>query len=277
MGKRTRGEMESEDERVEKHDRVFSGPLMMFPSFPHNITFEESRELVLQANPSDDDAESSTFIHTRQEYGILRTEDATISGTLQLVAVAGGAAIANTIRAAPILKPLVLGWKTKEVYVNNELINPTSTHESELQYVNYLFTQVPTGTRDKEGICIGFRDTGGNFDSSVGFHNGGRKRATLFNISAENFCMDHMDILGHNRRYVPTSYDVKIVLHRLEKTKYIFGVQADCAATKMLIKNLKLTIPILKPVAQLSEAINELMIQRADECKFYVTLYRYVA
>ena len=33
----------------------------------------------------------------------------------------------------------------------------------------------------------------------------------------------------------------------------------------------------MKPVTQLSEAINELMIQRADECKYYVTLYRYVA
>jgi hypothetical protein len=106
---------------------------------------------------------------------------------------------------------------------------------------------------------------------------GGRQRAIGFNQSVDYECLDHMDILGHNRRYVPTSFDVKIVLHRLEKTKFLFGVAADCAASKMLIKNLKLTIPILKPVAQLSEAINELMIQKAEECKFYVTLYRYVA
>jgi hypothetical protein len=95
--------------------------------------------------------------------------------------------------------------------------------------------------------------------------------------SEEYECLDHLDVLGHNRRYVPTSYDMKVVLHRLEKTKLLLGVDADCVASKMVIKNLKLTIPILKPVAQLSEAINELMIQQADECKFYVTLYRYVA
>ena len=127
----------------------------------------------MQANPtSDEDAESYTFIHNRQEYGIMKTEDATISATLQLVAAANGADLANTCRTAPILKPLVFGWKTKEVYVNNDLINATSTHKSELQYINYLFTQTPRGTLDKDGLCLGYRDTGGYFDSTVGFHNG---------------------------------------------------------------------------------------------------------
>jgi hypothetical protein len=171
MSKRTRDQMESSDELVEKHDGAFAAPLAMFPSFPHNITFEESRELILQANPSDEDAESYTFIHNRQEYGIMKTEDATISATLQLVAL-DGTNLANTRRTAPILKPLIFGWKTKEVYVNNDLINATSTHESELQYINYLTTQTPTGTIDKEGLCLGQQDTGANFDSSVGFHNG---------------------------------------------------------------------------------------------------------
>ena len=202
MGKRTRGEMESEDELVEKHDGVFAGPLMMFPTFPHNITFEGSRELTIQANPTDDDAETYTFIHNRQEFGIMKTEDATISAKIQLVAPTG-IAIANTQLIGLILKPLVLGWKTKEVYVNNDVINPTSTHESELQYINYLLTQSPTGTKDKEGLCLGYRDTPANFDSSVGFHDGtnvvnpgGEKRAIPFRISAKRECMDHLDILG---------------------------------------------------------------------------------
>ena len=280
-----RARVADEDELVEKHDGAFAGPLAMFPTFPHNITFEESRELILRATPAAaEEADSYTFIHNRQEYGIMKTEDATISATLQLVVAATGNAVAGTQRTAPILKPLVFGWKTKEVYVNNDTINPTSTHESELQYINYLFTQTPTGTRDKEGLCLGHRDTGGQFDDTTGFHNGtavtnlgGRKRAVGFNQSAEYKCFDHLDLLGHNRRYVPTSYDVKIVLHRLENTKLLLGVQAHAIAVKLLIKDLKLTIPILKPVTQLSEAINELMIQRADECKYYVTNYRYVA
>jgi hypothetical protein len=58
---------------------------MMFPTFPHNITFEESRELKINATPVDEDAETYTFIHNRQEYGVMVTEDATISATLQLL------------------------------------------------------------------------------------------------------------------------------------------------------------------------------------------------
>jgi hypothetical protein len=199
MSKRPRVENE---ELVEKHDGAFAGPLAMFPTFPHNITFEESRELVLQANPSDEDAESYTFIHNRQEYGIMKTEDATISATLKLVAAANGADLANTRRTAPMLKPLVFGWKTKEVYVNNDMINATSTHESELQYINYLFTQTPTGTKDKDGLCLGYRDTGGHFDDTTGFHNGtavvnrgGRNRARGVNASADYDCLDHLDLL----------------------------------------------------------------------------------
>jgi hypothetical protein len=102
-----------EEGRVEKHDGAFAGPLMMFATFPHNITFEESRELKINATPVDKDAETYTFIHNHQEYGVMVTEDATISAALQLVVAANGANLANTQRIAPIMKPLVFGWKTK--------------------------------------------------------------------------------------------------------------------------------------------------------------------
>jgi hypothetical protein len=48
-----------EEGRVEKHDGAFAGPLMMFATFPHNITFEESRELKINATPVDEDVETS--------------------------------------------------------------------------------------------------------------------------------------------------------------------------------------------------------------------------
>jgi hypothetical protein len=68
---------------------------MMFPTFPHNITFEESRELKINATPVDEDVETYTFIHNHQEYGVMVTEDATISAALQLV----------------VLPPMVLIWQ----------------------------------------------------------------------------------------------------------------------------------------------------------------------
>ncbi|CAB3998674.1 Hypothetical predicted protein [Paramuricea clavata] len=173
-------------------------------------------------------------MHNRQEYGVMLTEDATVSAALQVVAIANNGALAGDQVVAPMAPPLRFGWRTKEIYVNNELINPTSTHE------------------------------------------GAHKRCEAFAQGAEVLCMDHLDLLGHNKRYVPSSYDMKIVLHRLEKTKYLFGTDGHCQLAKMLIKDLKLTIPMMKPVQQLSKAINDIMIQKGEECKFYTT-HRLVA
>ncbi|CAB4035329.1 Hypothetical predicted protein [Paramuricea clavata] len=245
------------------------GPMSMFPSFPHSITFEESRELKIIATPVDDSAEIYTITHNRQEYGVMKTEDATISATIQLVAAADGVDLGADQVVVPISYPLRFGWKTKEVYVNGDLINPTSTHESDLEYVNYLLTQTPTGYKDNR---VNLHDAGGGLVNS-----GGHKRWLAYSQSGEVICGDHLDILGHNKRYVPSSYDMKIVLHRLEKTKFLFGTTQHCTDAKVLIKNLKLTIPMMKPVQQLSDAINDIMIQKAEECKFYVTHYRFAA
>ncbi|CAB4028692.1 Hypothetical predicted protein, partial [Paramuricea clavata] len=123
----------------------------------------------------------------------MKTEDATISATIQLVAAADGVDLANDQNVVSISYPLRFGWKTKEVYVNGDLINPTSTHESDLEYVNYLLTQTPTGYKDKLGITMGYSDIPGSFDSRVNLHDGGgglvnvggRKRWLAYSQSAE--------------------------------------------------------------------------------------------
>jgi hypothetical protein len=91
MSKRKRVEGGDKEEPVEKHDGAFMTPMAMFPTFPHNITFEESRELKINATPVNSEVDMYTFMHNQQEYGVLLTEDATISATLQLVAAADGA------------------------------------------------------------------------------------------------------------------------------------------------------------------------------------------
>ena len=55
------------------------------------------------------------------------------------------------------------------------------------------------------------------------------------------------------------------------------GVTAECANHEIRITDLKLCAPMLKPNAQLSAAINELMIQKNEECRYYRTSYHYVA
>ncbi|CAB3988321.1 Hypothetical predicted protein [Paramuricea clavata] len=270
-------------EEVEKHDGGFVTPLQMFATFPHNITFEETRELKLLATPaSSPDSDMYTFIHNRQEYGVMRLEDATISAELQVSTNAGGNP-GNTFRVAPMTRPLAFGWKTKEIYVNNDLVNTTTTHESEIAYINAFLTETPDGRYDKRDLCLGWYDTAGQFDDTVGFHNGtnvvnvgGRRRANAVNIHARFKCLDKLDLLGHNKRFCPTSFDVKVELTRLPKHKFFTGIDANVTAVKMRYHDLTLTIPMMKPVAQLSAAINELMIQNSEECKFYTTTYRYV-
>lgn len=172
------------------------------------------------------------------------------------------------------------------MYVNNDLIQPVTTHESELSYVNHLLSKVPSGYKDSQAICMGYHDTPGKFDSRVRIdaiteatcvNKGAGKRGTAFDNGAENLVIDKFDTFGHNRHYVPSSFEVKIVLTRLEKVKYIFGTTAHAVAVRMEINELQIRIPVFKPVQQLSEAINEAMIQKGDECKYYITTYRYVA
>jgi hypothetical protein len=282
MSKRAREENEM---RVEKHDGGFSGPLVMFPTFPHNETFEESREIQINATPVDEAAEVYTFIHHNQSYGVIKTEDAIISAKMKFKTTGNGNAPAADQIIAPIAFPLRLGWKSKEVYVNNELIHPTSTHESELVYVNHLLTEVPSGYKDSQAICMGYHDTPGQFDDRTRIDDvtedtcvniGAGKHGTAFNNGAENLVIDKFDVLGHNKRYVPSSFEIKIVLTRLEKTKAIFGTKGPAGPVHMCMNELQIRIPVFKPVQQLSEAINEVMIQKGDECKYYVTTHRYV-
>ncbi len=76
---------------------------------------------------------------------------------------------------------------------------------------------------------------------------------------------------------MPSDFDFKIVLRRAAKTKYLFGTDALGQATDVSIRNFRLKIPMFKPNQQLSEAINELMIQNGEECKYYSTQYRFIS
>ena len=130
------------------------------------------------------------------------------------------------------------------------------------------------------------RDTPGNFnniaaivdddnDNVVNLGMKTRRNLCMHNQSLE--CMDRLDLLGYNKRYIPTSIDFKVVLTRLEKTKMLLGDATHCAAANIHLDDFELRAPIMKPNAQLTVAINELMIQKGDECRFYRMTYRYVA
>ena len=272
-------------EPIEEHDSGFVGPMTLFDTFPHNDTFDEIREMQILASPVDTRADVYTFTHNRQDYGVMKTEDAVTKASIKIHTTADDAAPANDQVVVLCTAPLQLGWKSKEVYIDNQLINPTSNKENELVWMNHLMTAVPSNYRDEEDITLMIHDTPGHLNSIVHvldgaaglFNVGARKRYVACNQDTALICIDHFDLMGYNKRYVPTSFDFKVVLTCLEKAKMLLGTAQHCRAVDIRYTDLKLSIPIMKPKAQLSEAINELMIQKNEECRFYVTSYRYVA
>jgi hypothetical protein len=191
-------------EPVEKHDGGFMGPLVMFPTFPHNDTFVETREVQIHATPVNPKADMYTFIHNREDYGLMRTEDATISAKISIKNIADGGDPANDQVIVLNALPLRLGWKSKEVYVNNQQINSTSSKENELAWVNHLMTDVPSGYLPAKDINLCIHDTPGHFDSvahvldcAAGLNNkGARQRYQACNQGGELICLDQLDLLG---------------------------------------------------------------------------------
>lgn len=224
-------------EPVEKHNSGFMSPMIMFPTFPHNDAFVESRELVLTAAPVDPQANVYTFVHPRQDYGVMITEDATISATIAIKTTANDNNPANDQVFALNLLLLRLAWKSKE---------------HELAYINFLLTQVPSGYLPSKQINLCIPYTPGHFDSIANLEDGAdglenqgaRARYLACSRANELICLDHFDIMGYNKRFVPTSFEFKIKLRRLEKEKVLFGNEGHRGTIDVRYKDLKIVIPV---------------------------------
>jgi hypothetical protein len=101
-----------ETEPVEQHDSGFMEPMQMFSTFPHNDTFIDNRVFTLNATPVDATSDVYTFIHHKQDYGILNIEDATIYAKISLKTNAAANLGADQIVTLNPL-PLRTSWKTK--------------------------------------------------------------------------------------------------------------------------------------------------------------------
>jgi hypothetical protein len=99
-------------EPVEEHDSGFVGVMTLFDTFPHNDTFDELRELELIAAPVDSQANIYTFIHNKQDYGIMTTEDMMLKAKIKIHTTANGNAPADTQVVVLCPAPLRLGWKS---------------------------------------------------------------------------------------------------------------------------------------------------------------------
>ncbi|CAB3977395.1 Hypothetical predicted protein [Paramuricea clavata] len=278
--KRTRQEVD--DEPIEVHDSGFMSPMVIFPTFPHNDTFVESCKMKIVAGPvANPDAEEYTFSHAPNDYGVMDLQNAKIKATIALTTAANADLGADQIVTLS-QSPLRMGWKSREILLNNQRINSLSSQENEIAYIDHLTREIPTGYVPEEKITGCIHNTPGSADSIVELldpthaNKGAGKRYALCHEDTKFECYDVINVMGDNKRYVLSSFELKIRLTRLEKTKTLFGNVGHCGAAKIRYHNLEIHIPVYKPKQQLMNAINTAMIQKGEEAKYYVRHHRYV-
>jgi hypothetical protein len=105
---------------------------------------------------------------------------------------------------------------------------------------------------------------------------GANQRYVACNQGTALECYDRIDLMCQSKRFIPTSHEIKIILRRVDKTKMLFGNTAHCGAAFVHFDDFKIIIPSMKPKLQLSQAINQAMIQNGEEGKYYVTTHRFV-
>ena len=274
-----------DDEPVEVHDSGFMSPMAMFPTFPYNDTFVDTRTFKINAGPiANPDAEEYTFTHAPNDYGVMDLQKAKISTRIHLAA-ADNADLGNDQIVALGLLPLRLSWKSREILLNNQRINSLSSQENEIAFLDHLTREVPTSYKPEEKITGCIHNTPGASDSIVQLidpgnaghvNKGAGKRYQLCHEDTSLECYDTINVMGDNKRYVLSSFEFKVRLARLEKNKTLFGNAGHCGAAKIRYHDLKLIIPAYKPKAQLMAAINTAMIQKGEEAKYYVRHHRYV-
>jgi hypothetical protein len=270
------------EEPVEVHDSGFLSPMVMFPTFPHNDTFIDSRKFKVIASPNSTTAEEYTFTHHPNDYGVMNLTEAKIKATISLKAN-DLADLGNDQLVTLGLCPLRMGWKTREVLINNERINSVTSQENEIACIDHIIREVPSGYNPERLITGCIHDTPGHADSSVQLtdhaghvNKGAGERYQLCHEDTHMLCYDYVNIMGDNKRYIPSSFEIKIRLRRLDKTKALFGTAAHCQNANIHYENLEIHTPAYKPKAQLLSAINQAMIQNGEEVKYYTRSHRYV-
>jgi hypothetical protein len=87
--------------------------------------------------------------------------------------------------------------------------------------------EVPSGYRPAESISGCIHDTPGHFDSTANIDDGAagnvnvgaRKRYLMCNQAVALECYDSVDLTGDKKRYVVSSFELKLKLTRIEQTK----------------------------------------------------------
>ena len=273
-------EINKEQEIVEKHDVLFSQPLSIFLSKPYNTTFIESRQDEVWATPKDPYSDVYSFIRPGNVVGLLKTSDAKISCDMSIRNQQNGL-VANSNIIPPSL-PLRTLFKTKELKINESLVTPSGNSAYLASWIAFLTRETPTMYKDSPEVNLCYPDTAQHMDAI----NGNNPQAVLRHGAVNNNTSHIIDTIdcpgfdeGGSEVYLPSAFKIELKLTRANKLTVMTGVaHADLtvADAKLMLNDLKITIPVFKPKDQLSTALNNMFIQHDKDAKYYTTVFRTV-
>ena len=272
--------MDKKQDVVEKHDVLFSQPLSIFLSKPYNTTFIESREDVVWASPKDPYSDVYSFIRPGNVVGLLKTSDAKISCSMSIRNQLNALVAASNIIPPPI--PLRTLFKTKELKINESLITPSDNSAYLASWIAFLTRETPTMYKDSPEVNLCYPDTCGHMDAITADNPQARLRHAAVN-NATSEIIDSIDCPGFDEGgsevYLPSAFKIDLKLTRANKlTVMTGGAHADLAVAdaKIMLHDLKITIPVFKPKDQLSTALNTMFIEHDKDAKYYTTVFRTV-
>ena len=273
-------EINNKQEIVEKHDVLFSQPLSIFLSKPYNTTFTESRIDEVWATPKDGYSDVYSFIRPGNVVGLLKTSDAKISCDMS-IRDQNHALVGNSNIIPPAL-PLRTLFKTKELKINESLVTPSGNSAYLASWIAFLTRETPTMYKDSPEVNLCYPDTAGNMDDITANNPQARLRHAAIN-NATSHIIDTIDCPGFDEGgsevYLPSAFKIDLKLTRANMlTVFTGAAHADLtiANTRVMLNDLKITIPVFKPKDQLATALNNMFIEHDKDAKYYTTVFRTV-
>ena len=277
----------SENE-IDKNDHVVSSNLNLFQPVPRNHTFLEFRPIYLNPEPDEPYAKKFECIMSKSEYGLMRTDDFDMSGRIKLMA---GDTLFNNLNICVYPRPLTNMWCNINLYINDVLVNNITNQYNRISYLkNILYT--PYESRgDLGAVNLDILDGSGTMDevNKIASNttakeeadlNGKNARVKLINNKTCKI-IDQLDmtlINGYGKTtWITSASDLKFQFARAEKTNYLMGLAGDNPQNYDIhLKDFKINTRMFKPNEQLSRAINNKLIQKNEECHYFVNNMRVV-
>ena len=147
-------------------------------------------------------------------------------------------------------------------------------------YLSFLTCETPDTYVDSKEVNCSYLDTQGEMDTRAGNNLGSIARHALTNYSVTTL-IDPIDCAGFSENggvtYIPSAFKTEIRLTRGKMDLVCMGTaHADLALATIAIEDLQIRIPVYKPKAQLTAALNTSFVKNSQEAKYYTTTFRTV-